>query len=312
MAAKLTVENHYVLPVSPYAGTTWPYDVARSGSNAPSGEFEWLPVRFSRLPTKLPLQTDLADLTQMVFCPFREGWLFTKAVPKNELWEMFRDGMLGPTMDLVAPGLNPLIGAAVHGAIGTVTETRAEMRDNKEYAQRTFLEFTSLPYLDVFEIDWREMGSFWSMHGPTRHLTITYRDALGARDVVTLVGANNFQDYVTGILRGRYKAEMRAENGAVIDSFVDPDARTEFLFDLNRRAEADPSLRETGARLREFEAFRVKHLAERGITNEMVVAKARERALAALERYRGLPEADVFIASLATPAAEATPPPAQD
>ena len=48
-----------------------------------------------------------------------------------------------------------------------------------------------------------------------------------------------------------------------------------------------------------------------GITNEMVVAKARERALAALERYRGLPEADVFIASLATPAGEATPPPAQ-
>lgn len=293
MTAKLTTQAHYVLPESPHAGTIRTFDVIRSGSLLSDGRIEWIPMGVSQKATRLPEEVKLGDVSHMVTALLRRGWLITPAVPKNELWEMFKTGMIGPTMDLVAPGLNVLVSSAIHGGI----ETASEGKEQAKYFNRSLGGYFSLPYLDVLEIDWREMGSFWSLslQGPVRHLTIVYRESDGQRATLTLVGSFTFKNWVQILLRGRYNEEIRAEQNAVIDSLMDPAAQTEFLAGLASRAGSDASPQAADAMLREFGEFRTKYLLEHGITEEIVAAKTREQARSVLERYRGLPEADDFI-----------------
>lgn len=293
MAEKLKVHEHYVLPWSRHAGTTATFDVVRSGSLA--ADPQWFPVRVSSMPTELPHKEALDDAKRMVVSPFNNGWLFTPEVPKNEFWEFMKQGMLGPTMDLVLPGANPLIGAVIHGTI----DTGFEGSEQAKYFRRTLDEFDSIPYLDIVEIDWREMGSFWSLKlvgGPVRHLTIVCETLTTPRTVWTLIGSVTFANWVKQLFVSRYVREVRAEHAAVMDSFLSGESWQKIRDSFKERFYGAKTVPEMAAVLDGIAKAREEHLRAQGITDDMVHRETVRRAIESLERYAGLPQLDEFLA----------------
>jgi hypothetical protein len=280
----------------------------RDGSAMPDGRIEWFPVGISQKPTQLPEETNLGDISKMVVCPFKRGWLVTPAVPKNEFFDTFVRGMLGPTIDLVAPGLNVAVSSVLHGGIETVMD----QREDAKYANRGLGMFFSLPYLDVLEIDRREMGSFWSlsMQPPVRHLTVVYRERNGERATVTFVVGATLKNWVAQLFTGRYSEEITAANQAVINSYLEPAALNEFLTGFQARHGDDTSVEAVNTLLEELSAFRAQRLAESGVTDLKVDAETRKLALANFERYRGLPGVEPFIQGLAAGPVSASQQPA--
>lgn len=288
-----------MVPASTHAGTTTRFDVVRSGSAHSSGAIQWVPLGVSSRPTQLPQQTKLGDVQPMVMAMFKQGLLVTKAAPKNDFWEI-ASGMLGPAIDLVAPGLNALVGATVHSVIESAIETRAENRERAEYVKRTLDAFVAVPFLDVSEIDWREAGSTWSLRRPARHLTIVYLNPLKQRDRITLVTAFPLKNWVSAIFRARYNCEVWGEHQAVLDSLVDGNVYVPMLARFN---ETHPDASAPGAidaLIAEYVKTRTKYLTESGVTDEIVRSKTVERSTALLDRYRGLPELDGSLHALLT------------
>jgi len=245
----------------------------------------------------------------MVVAPFKQGWLITSAIPKNDVWEFVSQGMIGPTLELVAPGLNLLTKAAAH----TWIEQVMEGDDDAKYGKRTYAEFLPLPYLDILEIDWREMGSFWSLSisPPARHLTISYRDATGETATLTIVGGGPMNALLKVLFMGRFSQEILAANVAVAESLVPPAAYAELLADFNAR-HSEVTKESLDELVSAYAKTRTQYLIDHGITDEFVAAKTREQVLATFERYRGLPELDGYAEALKTPASAATPTPAQN
>jgi hypothetical protein len=293
MSVRIKVREHYVIPESPHAGTIRTFDVARSGTALPSGNPEWIPVGISQKPTQLPEETHLGDVKRAVFSPFKKGWLITPAVPKNELWELFSQGMLGPTMDLLLPGTNVIVGSLLHGGI----EAALEGNEAAKYLRRSLDGFYSLPYLDLVDIDWREAGTFWSlsMQGPVRHLSIAYVDAERKRSIITVAAGFTLESWVKQLLRYRYACEVQTEHQVVLDSFVEPGAYDALIASFNERHPENVTQQDVGDLVTAMAAVRTQHLLERGVTDEMVRTQSVERSLAILERYRGLPELDAFV-----------------
>lgn len=293
MAEKLKVHERYELPWSRHSGTVTTFDIVRSGSLL--REPEWFPIRVSRKPTRLPEDAHPDDVKRMVVAPFNQGWLLTPSVPKNEFWEFMKQGMLGPTLDLVMPGVNILVGSAVHGAV----ETGLEGNEQERYFRRTLGEFIGVPYLDIVEIDWREMGSFWSLSfrgGPIRHLTLAYETLTMPRTTMTLIGDFTFANWVKQLFSSRYLCEIRAEHAAVMDSFLAADSVARLTDSFKERYLRATSVAEMSALLDDYSKARMQYLDEQGVTDEVVHRETVNRSIAQLERYAGLPGLDAFLA----------------
>lgn len=307
VAEKLKVQQHYELPWSRHAGSVTTFDIVRSGWLL--REPEWFPVRVSQKPTQLPQEAEFDDIRRMVIAPFNDGWLLTPSVPKNEFWEFMKQGLLGPTLDLLMPGVNVFVGSAVHGAI----DTALEGKEQAQYFRRTLEQFVGIPYLDIVEIDWREMGSFWSLKlrgGPVRHLTLVYETLTTPRTTTTLIGDFTFVNWVKQLFSSRYISEARAERAAVIDSFLNAESVARITEALKERYFKAASVSEMSAVLSDYEKARTEYLAEQGITDAIVHEETIRRSIKELERYAGLPGLDDFLAQLKamSPSASASRP----
>ena len=286
-----------MLPASPYAGKTLPLDVVRSGSAHLSGAVEWIRIGVSSQPTQLPQNSYLGDVTVMAIAMFKQGLLLTKATPHNEFWEI-ASGMLGPTIDLFAPGLNAMVEAGIHSVVEGAIEMRSENRERAEYFKRTLAAIVPIAFLDILEMDWREVASPWSMRSPDRHLTIVYNDILDHRAIKTFVAPFTWKQSIDAIFRSRYNCEIWAEHQAVLDSLVDTSIYVPMLAHFNE-SHADPnSPQAIDDLMADFLKTRGQYLTEHGVTDEVVRSKTVERALGNLERYRGLPGIDDAIAGL--------------
>lgn len=297
MAAALEVSERYVIPRSAHAGSISMFDIVKTGPIYDNPQ--WFAVGVSQRPTKLPQETKLGDVKPMVVSTFRRAYLFTHNAPKNEFWNLMRQGMTGPAVDLVIPGAGLLAKVAAEVAVDVAFEHDGPP-DPNEYAKRAMSDYFSLPYFDIIEIDWREMHSIWS--GQIRHLTIMYVDAQGKPATMTLVlsAKGSFKEFVHQLFSYRYVNEFFAEQSDVMDSLTPPGLLANAMKTFTAKSGDHLSIEEVSQMLDECSKARDEYLAAQGITEEKIKQLAIERTIALLQAYRGLPKIDDAMSWLAS------------